>query len=88
MAKLNDEIWRSRAKTNDAINHDHYLTLTDQADYVNPYTGATETDTADYKNRWVTAGGDVIYTDDADYNPNKDDRLWTAEWQRTPGKRE
>jgi hypothetical protein len=87
IAKLNDEIWRSRAKTNDDIHHDHYLTLTDQADYVNPYTGATETDTSDYKNRWVTAGGDVIYTDSADYNPNQDDRLWTADWQRTPGKR-
>ncbi len=73
--KIDNEIAESHRKTNAAINHDMYLTITGNADYVNPYSGKTETDNSDYKYRWVDQSGNVIYSDDLNYNPNNDPKL-------------
>jgi len=73
--KIDNEIAESHRKTNAAINHDMYLTITGNADYVNPYTGKTEMDNSNYKYRWVDPSGNVIYSDNDSYNPNSDPNL-------------
>jgi hypothetical protein len=81
--KLDNEIAESHRKTNSAINHDMYLTITGNADYVNPYTGKTEQDNSDYKYRWVDASGNIIYSDDANYNPNNDPGLNVSGYKKS-----
>ena len=49
-----------------------FLTLTSQEEYVNPYTKEIELGSNEWKNRWVSEGGDVIYSNDINYNPNLD----------------
>jgi hypothetical protein len=85
--KLDNEITDSRRKTNAAINHDMYLTVTGNADYINPYTGKTEQDNADFKYRWVDAGGNVIYSDDANYNPNNDSGINVSGYKKSAVKK-
>ncbi|MGA2439498.1 MAG: hypothetical protein ABSH08_00945 [Tepidisphaeraceae bacterium] len=85
--RLNDEIFRSREETNEQIQHDKYLMLTDQDEYVNPYTNEVETDTNTYRHRWVTENGDVLYDDNDSYNPNLDDQLWSRQWEESRPKR-
>ena len=62
-------------ETNSEINHDMYLTLTDQVDYINPHNGKTEVDSSDYRYRWVDAGGNIIYSNSETCNPNFDPKL-------------
>lgn len=86
-AKIREEnlqLWQQRQKIMDRIDTDWMLYRTGQAKYSNPYTGATELDTNAWNYRWVTRLGDVIYTDDSNYNPNSDSSLWSNEWQKTP----
>jgi hypothetical protein len=85
--KLDNEIAESHRKTNSAINHDMYLTVTGNADYVNPYTGKTEQDNADYKYRWIDASGNVIYSDDANFNPNSDPSLNVSGYKKSSVKK-
>ena len=40
-----------------------YLTLTEQEEYVNPYTNEVEVGTNQWQHRWINESGDVIYTD-------------------------
>lgn len=87
LQRMDREIWSSRAKTNEQIQHDSYLTLTGQQDYVNPHTHEVETDTSDYRFRWTTAGGEKVFSNDPNYDPRKDDRIWTKDWELTPGKK-
>jgi hypothetical protein len=85
--KIDNEIAESHRKTNAAINHDMYLTLTGNADYVNPFTGKTETDHSDYKYRWVNQEGNVIYSDRADYNPNNDPQINVSGYKKSTMKK-
>ena len=87
LQRMDHEIWSSRAKSNEQIQHDNYLTLTAQQDYVNPHTREVETDTSDYRFRWETSGGEKIFSNDPNYDPRKDDRIWTKDWGLTPAKR-
>lgn len=68
--RIEREITANRQKTNAEIMHENYLCLTGQEDFVNPYTNEVERDTSDYRYRWVTPGGDRVYTDDESFNPN------------------
>ena len=72
IARIEQEIVAHRQKTNAEINNDMYLTLTGQEEYVNPYTNEVERDSGDWKYRWVTEGGQILFTDNEDYNPNID----------------
>ncbi|MCX6911817.1 MAG: hypothetical protein NT167_01950, partial [Verrucomicrobia bacterium] len=72
---------------NERIQHDNYLTLTAQQDYVNPHTHEVETDTSDYRFRWETSGGEKIFSNDPNYDPRKDTSIWTKDWQPTPAKK-
>jgi hypothetical protein len=85
--KIDNEITESRRKTNAAINHDMYLTITGQADYINPYTGKTETDNSNYKYRWVNQNGNVIYSDNDSYNPNNDPSLNVSGYNKCASKK-
>ena len=87
LQRMDHEIWSSRARTNERIQHDNYLTLTAQQDYVNPHTREVETDTSDYRFRWETSGGEKLFSNDPNYDPRKDDRIWTKDWGLTPAKK-
>jgi len=73
-----------RQQTNAEIRNDHYLSLTNQEEYVNPYSGDTDTASNQWNYRWVTSDGREFYTDNENSNPNDDSQLNHAEWKRTP----
>jgi hypothetical protein len=62
-------------ETNAEARHSSWLFLTGQDDYVNPHTGEVEQGSNQYKYRWVNSGGDVIYSDNPDYDPTRDMKL-------------
>ena len=61
-----------------------FLTLTDQEEYVNPYTNDVETGSNQWSHRWVNESGDIIYTNQEDYNPNTDINLNRSDYKLTP----
>ena len=44
-------------------------------DYANPFTDKTELGVNQWACRWINKDGDIVYTDDTDYNPNLDPEL-------------
>ncbi|MBI4907959.1 MAG: hypothetical protein HY820_30315 [Acidobacteria bacterium] len=64
-----------RRETYAEMRHSSWLFLTGQQDYVNPHTGEVEYGSNEYKHRWVNGSGDVIYSDDPNYNPKWDPHL-------------
>ncbi len=73
--RIDKEIQQGHLKTNSEINHEMYLNLTGQEDYVNPFTNQTERGSNQWNYRWVNDQGNIIYTDDMNYNPNNDPTL-------------
>jgi hypothetical protein len=63
---------------------DMFLTLTDQEEYVNPFTNQIETDSNQWDYRWVDEAGEVIYTNDEYYDPRLDVNLNHVDFERTP----
>jgi len=82
--RIEREIVEHRQKTNAEIHNDVFLTLTDQEEYVNPYTNEVEVGSNQWERRWVNESGDVIYTDDESYDPNVDVELNRSDYKRTP----
>ena len=82
--KLEREMVKHQQKTNAEIHNDMFLTLTDQEEYINPYTHEVETGSNQWQYRWVNEQGDVIYTDREDYDPNTDINLHISGFKRTP----
>ncbi len=70
--RIGQEIQKGHAETNSKINHQAYLNLTDQEDYINPHTAEVERGSNQWDHRWVDDLGNVIYTDNLEYNPNFD----------------
>jgi len=52
-----------------------FLTITGQNEYKNPITGQLEMDTNNWNRRWVNSNGDIIYSNDSNYNPNYDPEI-------------
>jgi len=77
------QITQHRQKTNAEINNDMFLTLTEQEEYVNPYTKEVEMGSNQWKHRWINESGDVIYTDKESYDPNTDIHLNRSDYKRT-----
>jgi hypothetical protein len=75
LQEIDNAINANRRNTNSEINKDMYLTLTGQNEYTNPFTGKIETDTDNWKNRWTNSSGDIIYSNDPAYDPNRDPDL-------------
>ncbi len=82
--RIEQQIVEHRQKTNAEIHNDMFLTLTDQEEYVNPYTKQVEMGSNQWRHRWVNEGGEVIYTDDESYNPNVDINLNRSDFKKTP----
>lgn len=60
-----------------------FLTLTDQEEFVNPYTHKIETGSNQWAIRWENESGDVIYTNDENYRPNHDSRLNRLDFKKS-----
>ena len=82
--RIDQEIVEHRQKTNAEIHNDMFLNLTDQEEYVNPYTNQVETGSNQWKNRWINESGDVIYSNDDDYDPRTDHRLNRSDFKKSP----
>jgi hypothetical protein len=80
---MDNAINENRRNTYSEINKDMYLTITGQNEYKNPFTGKTETDTDNWKNRWINSSGDIIYSDNPAYDPNRDPDLRISGFQRS-----
>jgi hypothetical protein len=87
LRELDNEILESQRKTNSQINHDMFLNLTGQEEYVNPYTKQTETGSNEWDYRWVNSNNEIIYTNDGSYNPNADQSVNQTEYQLSPIKK-
>ena len=81
--RIGREITAHRQQTNAEIHNDMFLTLTEQEEYVNPYTGEVEVDSNQWPHRWVNESGDVIFADTEEYDPNVDVRLTRSDFKRT-----
>jgi hypothetical protein len=62
-------------EVNAEARHSNWLSITGQDDYVNPHTGEVEQGSNEYQQRWVNSSGDVIYSDNPDYDPSRDSSL-------------
>ncbi len=83
IARIDQEIYENRAKTMAQINDVQYLTLTGQERYVNPHTGREELGSNAWKYRWENPSGEVIYTDDGNWDPNIDPDLHVSGYKRS-----
>jgi len=81
--RLGQEIQKGHAETNAKINHQAYLNLTDQEDYLNPHTRKVERGTNQWDHRLVDDLGNVIYTNNQEYNPNYDLELQMQGFKRS-----
>jgi len=62
-------------EVNAEARHSHWLEITGQDDYVNPHTGKVEQGSNEYTHRWENSSGDVIYSNNPNYDPTRDDSL-------------
>lgn len=76
-------IVENRRRTNAEIAYNMWLNITSQEDYVNPYTGQVEIGSNQWKHRWQRENGDVLYTDDSSYDPNRDPRFTHGDFKRS-----
>jgi hypothetical protein len=83
IANIDKEITEHRAHTNAEINNDMFLNLTGQEDYKNPFSGETERGTNEWNYRWENELGDVIYSDNQNYCPNKDENITIRGFKRS-----
>jgi hypothetical protein len=75
LQEIDNAMAESRRNTNSEINKDIYHTLTGQEEFTNPFTGKPETDSNNWQKRWVNASGDIIFTNNPTYDPNRDPSL-------------
>jgi len=84
LQQMDKEIQDNTSKTYAEINNDMFLTLSEQEEYVNPYTKEVEVGSDHWRHRWVNESGDVVYADADDYDPNLDDILNRTDYKKTP----
>jgi hypothetical protein len=82
--RIEREIIAHRQRTNAEIQNDMFLTLTEQEECVNPYTKQIEVDTDQWRYPWVNPSGEVVLSNDRDYDPNHDMLLNRSDFKRTP----
>lgn len=81
--QINQQINDHQQTTNAEIHNDMFLTLTDQEEYVNPYTNEVEVGSNQWQHRWVNDRGDVIYSNREAYDPNTDVQLNASGYRRS-----
>lgn len=84
MQEMAQDMVEHRRQTHAEIRNDAYLMMTNQEEYVNPYTHQVEIGSNQWQYRWVTADGNEYYTDHEGDDPNQLDGLNQATWERTP----
>ncbi|MFB3787180.1 MAG: hypothetical protein ACE15F_12515 [bacterium] len=82
--KIEQAIVDNRQKTNAEIHNDMYLNLTGQEEYINPFTNKTEIGSNEWNYRWQNELGHIIYTDDMNYDPNRDPALQVQGYKKSP----
>ncbi len=85
--QINQQISDHQQTTTAEIHNDMFLTLTDQEEYVNPYTSEVEVGSNQWQHRWVNDRGDVIYSDRPAYDPNTDIQLNVSGFRRSAVRR-
>jgi len=80
---VNQEITDNHRRTHAEISNDAYLTMTGQEEYVNPYTNRVEIAEQKGEYRWVDADEHALYTDDSNYDPNRDPDLTRTDYRRS-----
>lgn len=83
LARIDQEIFDRRSKTHSDTQHENYLLLSGQEEYVNPFTKKVERDTSDFRHRWTNAAGDRLYTNAEGVDPNRDHDLNQQAWRET-----
>jgi hypothetical protein len=73
-----------RQKTYAEIRNDQYLTMTNQEEYLNPYTNLVDTGSNQWNYRWVNADGDEFYSNSESDNPNALNAMSRSDWKSTP----
>ena len=81
--KVANEIVENRRRTNAEIRHEDWLFITGQEEYKNPFTGDVERGTSAYRYRWENNQGEILYTDQNGFNPNRTEEFNTKEWKRS-----
>jgi hypothetical protein len=81
---IDRQISDHRRKVNAEIHNDMFLTLMEQEEYVNPFSGEVQTGTNRWRYRWVNEQGDVLYSDRESYDPNFDINLHANGFKKTP----
>ncbi|HOW68173.1 MAG TPA: hypothetical protein P5186_28575 [Candidatus Paceibacterota bacterium] len=81
--KVSAQIVENRRRTHAEIQHENWLFLTGQEEYKNPFTGAIERGTSEYRYRWQNNQGEMIYTDENAFDPNRIEEFNTKEWKRS-----
>ncbi len=82
--RIDQEIAGHQRATNYEINNDMFLTLTEQEEFMNPYTNEVEVGSDQWQYRWVNQDNEIVYTNQEDYNPNYDDVLNRNDFKLTP----
>ena len=77
------QIVENRRKANAEIRHEHWLDITGQEEYVNPHTGKVELESNQWKNRWQSSNGDVVLSNDPNYDPNFDPSAAHTDYKRS-----
>ena len=85
--QINQQISDHQQTTTAEIHNDMFLTLTDQEEYVNPYTNEVEVGSNQWQHRWVNDRGDVIYSDREAYDPNTDVQMNVSGFRRSSARR-
>jgi hypothetical protein len=80
--KVANEIVENRRKTNAEIRHEQWLFISGQEEYKNPFTGEIERGTSAYRYRWENNQGEILYTDENSFDPNRYEEYNTREWKR------
>ncbi len=84
MQQMDQEISDAHAKSNAQISEDMFLNLTGQEEYLNPYTNKVETGSNEWDYRWTNSDNEVIYTNDVNYDPNRDQLINREDFKLTP----
>ena len=77
------QIVENRRQVNAEIRHEHWLDITGQEEYVNPHTGKVELESNQWKNRWQSGNGDVVLSNDPNYDPNHDPTAAHTDFKRS-----
>ena len=70
--EIERQIAEHKQKTNAEIQNDMFLTLTGQAEFVDPYTKKVMIGSDAFKHQWINPSGEVVVSNDDNYSPNHD----------------